>query len=111
MVNKNGGSNNDFWDDYFALHYGRVAKFSGIYAISLAHDWLQSGSPFVDIGCGMCFNLQYIIIGTRLNPMLLGTSLEMCFCFANLVAAVQPKKKPILANYEEPVPIFFHWQP
>ena len=53
------------------------------------------------VGVGMCLNLMYIIIGTRLNPMLLGTSLELCFCLANLVAAIQP----ILANLDEPVPL------
>ena len=33
--------------------------------------------------------------------MLLGTGLELCFCFANLVAAIQP----ILATMDEPVPL------
>ena len=53
------------------------------------------------IGCGICINLQYIIIGTRLNPLLLGTSLEICFCFANLIASIQP----IVANLQEPIPL------
>mmetsp|Transcript_8570 Transcript_8570/g.14458 ORF Transcript_8570/g.14458 Transcript_8570/m.14458 type:complete len:96 (-) Transcript_8570:118-405(-) len=50
---------------------------------------------------GMCINLQYIIFGARMNPMLMATSLEMCFCFANIVASTSP----IFASMAQPVPL------
>mmetsp|Transcript_12808 Transcript_12808/g.21677 ORF Transcript_12808/g.21677 Transcript_12808/m.21677 type:complete len:104 (-) Transcript_12808:235-546(-) len=49
----------------------------------------------------MCVNLQYMICGSRLDPSLLGVCLEICFCFANVVAA----SSPILASMQKPIPL------
>jgi len=43
----------------------------------------------LSVGAGM--NLQFIIISCRINPALLATSLELCFCFGSIVASTAPK--------------------
>lgn len=39
---------------------------------------------------GTCLNLQYIIVCTRINPQILGISLELCFCVGNIIASGSP---------------------
>jgi predicted MFS family arabinose efflux permease len=54
-------------------------------------DWLVYFIFFAQVfSVGMCLNLQYIIFGTRMNPLLVATSLELCFCFANVIASTVP---------------------
>lgn len=93
------------FDDYVCYILAQYLIFTSI-LIPFVIDKLPETAIYVlfffrMIGCGICINLQYIIIGTRLNPLLLGTSLEICFCFANLMASIQP----VVANLKEPIPL------
>ena len=53
------------------------------------------------ISIGLMLNSGIIILSTRTMPHLVSISLELCFCFANLMAAFTP----ILASMDKPVPM------
>ena len=64
--------------------------------------WLMYTFFFIQVfSVGVCLNLQYIIYGTRMNPLLVATSLEICFCFANIIASTVP----IIVSKPMPVPL------
>ena len=52
------------------------------------------------IGIGILMNQQLMILSSRMLPHLISSSLEICFCFANLCAGFTP----ILAKLDDPVP-------
>jgi len=52
------------------------------------------------IGVGMLMNSQLMILSSRMYPHLISSSLEICFCFANLCAGFTP----IFAKMAAPTP-------
>jgi hypothetical protein len=49
---------------------------------------------------GILTNLQLLILSSRIQPHLMASSLEICFCFANSIAAFTP----LLAKMDNPIP-------
>ena len=53
------------------------------------------------LAVGSIMNLQFIILGTRMDPSLISVGLEMSFCAASLIASTSP----VLASMAFPVPL------
>lgn len=52
------------------------------------------------LGIGILMNSQLMILSSRMYPHLISSSLEICFCFANLCAGFTP----MFAKMEAPIP-------
>ena len=53
------------------------------------------------MACGACMNLQFIILGTRMDPRYIAIGLEIAFCTGSLIASTSP----LLASMPAPIPL------
>ena len=53
------------------------------------------------MACGACMNLQFIILGTRMDPRNIAVGLEIAFCIGSLIASTSP----VLAAKPAPIPL------